>query len=252
MVFEDKDFLVLEKPAGVVPNRSETAKEGTVQDWVESHYPLSPELASDTSLEVDGYPVGEEFLARSGIVHRLDKETSGLMAVARNPAAFAALKRQWVRREVVKEYTVLVYGSVRQFLTKKGYERSDEFTVDAPLDRHPKNPTKRAVVVGGRAAATDFAIVKDFGDYTLLKARPKTGRTHQIRIHLAALGFPVVGDELYGGRKRSRESRAILSRHFLHAGHLEFAHPTTGAPLRFDSPLPSELEVYLQDLKKLS
>ncbi len=243
---------MLEKPAGVVPNRSETAKEGTVQDWVEANFPLAPSLAGASPLMADGYPVGEEFLSRSGIVHRLDKETSGLMVVARNPAAFAALKRQWVQREVVKEYTVLVYGSVRQFLAKRGYEGSDEFTVDAPLDRHPKNPIKRAVVVGGRPAVTDFVIVQDFGDYTLLKARPKTGRTHQIRIHLAALGFPVVGDELYGGRKRSRESRTVLSRHFLHAGHLEFAHPTTGAPLRFDSPLPSELENFLKFFSKPS
>jgi len=256
VIFKDQDLLVLDKPSGLVPNRATTVKEATLQDWLEEHYPIKVS-EEEFSLSQDGYPVGEECLARSGLVHRLDKETSGLLVVARHPQSFAHLKEQFMGRSVTKEYLVLVHGLVKEYLARKGADDQPSFVVEAPLARHPKNRTKWAVVAGGRPARTEFTLLGDYWEaqtgekYTLLKAVPRTGRTHQIRVHLAALGYPVVGDCLYSGRRRSREARKWLSRQFLHAGDLEFTHPRTKQLLHLHADLPEDLALALQKLTPL-
>ncbi len=254
IVYSDDDIIVLDKPSGLVCNRAASVRGATIQGWVEDNYPLAVSF-QDKGLIVNGYPVGEEFTSRAGLVHRLDKETSGLLVVTRNVPAFASLKQQFMEHAVAKEYTALVYGSVTSFLSKKKPEQSQkQFTIDAPIARNPKNPTKWAVVEGGREAATEFEVLTEYVGkpgkqgrmtYTLLKILPKSGRTHQIRVHLAALGFPVVGDTQYGGRRRARYERELLGRHFLHAGNLEFIHPREGRMLAFSSPLPSDLTSFL-------
>jgi 23S rRNA pseudouridine1911/1915/1917 synthase len=184
---------------------------------------------------------------RPGIVHRLDKGTSGLMVIAKSDEAHRRLSEQFKRRLVSKRYTALVHGNVRQ----------DEGIVDAPVGRHPVERKKMSTASRrGKAALTRWKVLERFGAFTLLEAKIETGRTHQIRVHLSALGHPVVGDSVYGGSKRIVESTALratlkkLSRQALHAGRLSFAHPITGKGMTFESPLPEDIAVVCEILRK--
>lgn len=231
VVFEDEDILVIDKGAGLTVNRSETQKGAvTVQDWVQERLAI---------------PQGEEeFLCRSGIVHRLDKDTSGLMVVAKNQKSFADLKDQFSNRKVAKKYLGLVYGKVAP----------PEGRISAPLGRNPRNRMRWAVVEGGRAAVTDYRVTDyptapDGGSLSLLTVSPETGRTHQIRVHLAALGHPLVGDMTYSGERRWRRDRAWCPRQFLHATYLSFTHPASGKKVSFETGLPQDLESVLKKLK---
>ena len=216
IIFEDNDILVLNKPSGLVVNVSETTKEGTLQDWVAENYPGN---------------VGE----RNGLVHRLDRETSGVVVFAKNEAAFENLQAQFKAREVEKEYLALVFGELKD----------EALEVNAPIDRNPRSRTKMAVVEGGREAVTRIEKVKVIGDgeekMTLIKAFPRTGRTHQIRVHLAALGHPVIGDSMYAGQKRSISSREEFGRLMLHAHKITFTHPGTGERVTFEAVVPWKL-----------
>ena len=208
IVHLDDDLAVIEKPAGLVVHAAPSHKGETLVDRLEG-------------------VVGGGEGARPGIVHRLDKDTSGLMIVARNEESHRELARMVKAREVVREYTALVEGRLE----------SRTGTIDAPLGRDRRQRTKRAVKgAGSRKARTHFEVIEALPADTLVHARLETGRTHQIRVHFAAIGHPVAGDPEYGAR-----GRYGLERQFLHASRLEFTHPRTGERLEFTSELPEDL-----------
>jgi 23S rRNA pseudouridine1911/1915/1917 synthase len=208
IVHLDDDLAVIEKPAGLVVHSAPSHKGETLVDLLE------------------GIAAGGEG-GRPGIVHRLDKDTSGLMLVARNDESQRELARMVKAREVVREYTALVEGRLG----------SRTGTIDAPLGRHRQQRTKRAVKgSGSRDARTHFEVIENLPADTLALARLETGRTHQIRVHFAAIGHPVAGDPEYGSRGRHG-----LERQFLHASRLEFAHPRTAEQLSLTSELPADL-----------
>lgn len=226
IVFEDSEILVLDKPAGMTVNRADTTKgEVTVQDWVEQKLKIN----SDES----------DFYKRGGIVHRIDKETSGLLLVAKTPEAFSDLQRQFKERLVKKTYDALVHGKVTP----------EEGEIQVPVGRLPWDRKKFGVVAGGREASTKYKVLSikyhELEPLTLLELYPETGRTHQIRVHLKYLGHPIFGDEQYTGRKRSRQDRKLLGRMFLHAAKITFTHPKTGESVNFESTLPEELRTIL-------
>jgi 23S rRNA pseudouridine1911/1915/1917 synthase len=213
IVHLDDDLAVIEKPAGLVVHSAPSHRGETLVDLLE------------------GIAAGGEG-ARPGIVHRLDKDTSGLMLVARNEESHRALSRMVKAREVEREYTTLVEG---QLGSRTG-------TIDAPLGRNRRERTKRAVKgAGSREARTHFEVIETLPGDTLAHARLETGRTHQIRVHFAAIGHPVAGDPEYG-----TAGRHGLHRQFLHASRLAFKHPVTGERLSFSSELPDDLAAALR------
>jgi len=221
VVYEDDVLLVLNKPAGMVVHPAHGHTSGTLVNAVLAH---CPEVADVGGPE------------RAGIVHRLDKDTSGLILVAKSEAARAALQRQFKRRQVAKTYLVLVEGQVQP----------REGLVEAPIGRDKRHRKRMAVVRSGREAHTLYRAVEYFADHTLLEVRPHTGRTHQVRVHLAWLGYPVVGDRVYGHRRQP----LLQGRHFLHAARLGFTHPVTGEKVEFEAPLPLELAAVLRRLRR--
>ncbi len=225
IVYEDSTLLVVNKPSGLVVNRSNTWEGVTLEDQLRDYF----------SLEDEG--VG----GRAGIVHRLDKDSSGLLLVAKTEDAFKDLLQQFKDRDVEKGYYALVYGEVE---TEHGI-------IDAPLDRNPKHRRKMAVVEGGRRAVTEFIVHKYFrnqsGRFTLLELRPQTGRTHQIRVHMAAFNHALVGDPIYSGSKRYKRDKEWCPRLFLHAFALGFTHPQTGEHEYFEIGLPDELLDVLEE-----
>jgi 23S rRNA pseudouridine1911/1915/1917 synthase len=224
IVYEDEDLLVVNKPAGMAVHLGAGLKSGTLVNAL-LHHVKSLSSAGDAS--------------RPGIVHRLDKMTSGLVVVAKNDAAHRQLAEQFKSRTVRKTYILLVHGRVS----------SAQGEISKPVGRDPVRRTR--MKVGGlrpREALTRYEVIRRFRDFTLLEAHPETGRTHQIRVHFAALGHPIVGDTTYGApgklRIEGREA-ATLSRTFLHAGFLEFQHPRLRRALSFSAPPPPELAEFL-------
>lgn len=231
VVYEDSDILALDKPAGVVVHHDAYHTSGTIVDWVREHYP-----------EIEG--VGEDPL-RPGIVHRLDKDTSGVLLIAKNQDSFSYLKNLFKTGGVQKTYKALVVGNVK----------NDEGIIDAPIARSTKNFQKR--VVGGkqgrsREAITAYHVIERFrssvyGDLALLDVLPKTGRTHQIRSHVAHIGHPVVCDQLYGGKRLVCPDG--LSRQFLHAFSIKF-EDAKGKSLYIEASLPANLSALLEKLRE--
>lgn len=224
ILYEDSDLLVVNKPAGMVVHPAAGHETGTLVNAVLAHCPELPGVGGER---------------RPGVVHRLDKDTSGLILVAKNDQALWYLQRQFKKREVGKVYLALVDGRFPQ----------KEALIDAPIGRDPRNRKKMAVIPPGssasaRPAQTDVAIVEFYGDYTLLECRPLTGRTHQIRVHLAFAGYPIVGDLVYGRRKQ----RLPLNRQFLHAAELSFRRPSDERQLTLRASLPADLQAVLEDL----
>ena len=219
LVYEDEALLVVDKPAGVVVHPAPGHEHGTLVQ----------------GLLARGIAGGHE--SRPGVVHRLDRDTSGLLIVARTPDAHRRLVSQMARREIARRYVALLSGALPH----------DEGTVDAPLGRHVRDRKRISVhTTRPHRAVTHFVVRERLPGYTLLDVRLETGRTHQIRVHFAALGYPVAGDVTYGDRARRP---AGLTRQFLHAAHLEFAHPLSGEPLSFDAPLPADLAAFLATLR---
>lgn len=240
-IYEDEDLMVLDKPAGITVNNSDTTTgEETLQSYIENKYHFAQGHIEKEVDPNDYEQVNREaFYKRSGTVHRLDKETSGLIIVAKNEDSFVELLRQFREREVEKSYIALVHGSITP--------EDGEITV--PLGRLPWNKKRFGVVAGGRDATTGYHVLRYINmngeTLTLIHLYPKTGRTHQIRVHLKYLNRPIFSDALYGGRKTARDDRRILSRQFLHAATIKFTHPVTHVPLSFESELPEELETFL-------
>jgi len=224
IAFEDEAILVIDKPAGLVVHPGSGNRDGTLQNALLHH---APSLAA---------------LPRAGIVHRLDKDTSGLMVVAKTPEAQTSLVRQLAARTVKREYGALVHGDIAR-----------ASTVDAPIGRHPTQRTTMAVVAKGKAARTHVEPVERFGDATLVRCRLETGRTHQIRVHLTAIGHPLLGDPTYGGRRRhaldALPALQAFRRQALHAQRLGLAHPVSGEALRFEAPLPADFAALLAALR---
>jgi 23S rRNA pseudouridine1911/1915/1917 synthase len=227
VIFEDEQLLILDKPSGWVVNESQTTKhQKVIQRWLTKR----------------PYPLAKSADMRAGIVHRLDKETSGILIVAKTKEAFEYLQSQFKERVVRKKYTALVHGKVEL----------EEGTINAPVGRLPWNRERFGVIPGGRPAETNYRVEKYFEkdgqDFTLLKLAPKTGRTHQIRIHLKHLGYPIVSDEFYAGRKTARDDRIWCPRLFLHASEISFNHPKKEKKVSFKSRLSKDLENSLQTL----
>ncbi len=240
ILHQDDELIAINKPAGIAVHQTptKTTQDLTVVDWLVEKFP-----------EVRG--VGEDAL-RPGIVHRLDKDTSGVMLIARTQSAFEKLKAAFQERTVTKKYIALVHG-VPQWDQQESIlaiRRGEKGTFVA---RHPNDVATLPEVERAeyRESATNFTTVKKFvtSDMTLLEARPKTGRTHQIRVHLKALGFPIVGDALYGAKKNLERVRAMgLTRQFLHAAEVFFTHPASGMQVTFSAPLSKELAHFLEAL----
>lgn len=251
IIFEDDNLLVVNKPAGVIVNKADSAKGFiTLQDWIENTYgiqkskPLSDQQKS--KYVVEGYNKYDEFISRSGIVHRLDKETSGIILVAKNPETFINLQNQFKSGLVTKTYTTLVHGKVEN---KTG-------EIDAPIGRLPWNRMRFGVFPQGRSAQSKYKVLsykvnktgKTQEILSLVEVYPQTGRTHQIRVHFQYIKHPVFGDELYAGRKTGRQDRIDLDRHFLHASKIHIIHPTTNLAADFESALPDSLSNFLTKL----
>ena len=218
VVYEDEHLIVVDKPPGLTVHPAPGHPRGTLVNALLARYPDLTALGG----------------TRPGIVHRLDKDTSGLLLVARTEAAQRDLMAQLKGRRVVKRYLVLVQGRVEPA----------EGVIEGPIARHPRHRQRMGVVAGGREARTDYRVLRHLDGYTLLEVAPLTGRTHQIRVHLSAAGYPVVGDRTYG------VGSPHLRRQFLHATYLRLRHPATGQEVEFHSPLPPDLTSALEHLSR--
>ena len=223
IVYENPDVIIINKPAGLVVHPSDTVKSKTLVNGLLARWP-----------EIEG--VGEDPL-RPGLVHRLDKETSGLLIVAKNNKAYEWLKNQFQKRRVIKRYLALVHGVIKD----------ENGMLEAPIMRSPTQAIKQTIG-GTKDAVTFYTVKKRFSEFTLIEAQPKTGRRHQIRIHLAHFGHPVVGDERYTPRSLRGRLKTNLIRHFLHAYYLEIDLPN-GEHKIFEIPLPESLQAILEKLK---
>jgi 23S rRNA pseudouridine1911/1915/1917 synthase len=243
VVYEDDDLAIINKPAGMMVHAGAGATEdqrnrGTLVNALLHHFATLSAVGGET---------------RPGIVHRLDKETSGLIIVAKNDDAHRKLAAQFAKHEVKKTYIALVHG----------WPKKDHATISASISRDPVRRVRMTTRgSGGREAVSHYTVLRrfesDFGKFTLVEVKIDTGRTHQIRVHMASLGHPVVGDVLYGAPReiRARRGRATdegaalsLARNFLHAAQLELIHPRTGEKIALRSPLPAELQAFLATIK---
>lgn len=233
VIFEDGEVCVIDKPAGMVVNRSQTNKQKTVQDW------FAPRL----KVESDKLKVNEEFFDKGGIVHRLDKDTSGLMILAKTLKSYNSLKSQFLERKVTKTYIALVHGEVKP---EKGI-------ISKPIERHPKIWGKFTIGRDlSKTAVTEWKTISHYSlhnnHYSFMELRPLTGRTHQIRVHMKHLGYPVVADRIYLNKKTYEADKLWCPRLFLHAIRLEIIHPETRNIMNFDSDLSDDLKQATQKL----
>lgn len=232
IIFEDESFFVVDKPSGWITDASNTTTtQPVIQKWISDNFE---------------YPLKTNWECRNGIVHRLDKETSGLLLIAKSEDAFKELQRQFKERLVHKTYIALVHGQVTE----------QEGVINEPVGRLPWRRDRFGVLPGGREAVTNYEVTSNYSLdtdlYSLLRLQPQTGRTHQIRIHLKHIGFPIVSDEFYAGRKTARHDRKWCVRLFLHAGGINFIHPTTKKDISFESKLPEDLDTALAKLTLIS
>ena len=228
IVYEDKDVIVIDKPVGLVVHPAPGNRDHTLVNALLAH-------CGDSLSGIGG-------VARPGIVHRLDKDTSGLMVVAKNDAAHHALALQFADRSLSRTYHALVWG----------VPAPSQGSVDAPIGRSTKDRKKMAVISKGKPALTHYRVIGDFGGASLVECKLATGRTHQIRVHLAHIKHPVVGDMVYGGGRRGRtgeEKLQTFPRQALHAIELHFLHPRTGKLKKFTSKLPKDMAKLVRGIK---
>ena len=218
LIYQDDHLIVLDKPSGLSVHPGPGHPDGTLVNALLAHCP-----------DIKG--VGG--VIRPGIVHRLDKDTSGLMVVAKTDTAHLSLSKQLKNREVVKGYLAVSKGSINPV----------EGLIDLPIGRDPKNRKKMAVIEGGRDSKTRYRVVEHLNGYEILQVYLETGRTHQIRVHLAYMGHALLGDQVYG------KGNSLLGRQFLHANHLKFLHPVTDMHMEFRSNLPDEMLAVIDELK---
>jgi 23S rRNA pseudouridine1911/1915/1917 synthase len=235
IIFEDDFIVVINKPSGMISNEAQSTTELTVQKWFSEKI----QITNDKSQE-------GEFYEKGGIVHRLDKDTSGVMVLAKTPKAYEALKIQFLERKTVKKYTALIHNT---FTDKHG-------EINQPVERHPKE--RKKFTVGrdlSRMAITEWNVVGEFKNnentFSLMELLPHTGRTHQLRVHMQYMHHPIVGDPIYGFKKTWREDLLWCPRLFLHAKYLEFVHPGTNKRVYFEAELTDELKKVLEKLVKV-
>jgi len=216
ILVEDSNLLVINKPPGFVVNRAESVKEETIQDWVEKTYSIFIE-------------------DRGGIVHRIDKETSGCLLIAKDLPTFVELQRQFKDREIKKTYLALVHGRIVP----------EEGEINAPVGRLPWNRERFGIVPGGKEARTRYKVQKYIKQYSFVELYPETGRTHQIRVHLKYINHPIVGDWQYAGRKTARADRVWAPRVMLHAWKISFTHPVTQKRVDVEAPIPDDMKSIL-------
>jgi len=233
IIYEDSQFFVVDKPSGWITNEAgTTTTQPVIQKWIKENFEYSLKNNWDT---------------RDGIVHRLDKETSGLLLVAKTKQAFEELQRQFKERLVSKTYIALVHGQTSH----------PAGVINEPVGRLPWRRDRFGVLAGGREATTRYKVIRYYVNsenekFTLLELKPETGRTHQIRIHLKHIGYPIVSDEFYAGRKTARTDRKWCPRLFLHASEIKFLHPITGKVVNLKSELASDLRETLEQLTALA
>lgn len=217
ILFEDDAILAINKPPGLVVNRAESVKTETVQDWVEHTYHIFIEN-------------------RAGIVHRIDKETSGILLIAKTPETFGELQRQFKDRLIKKTYLAIVHGKLVP----------PEGEIRAPVGRLPWNKERFGIVPGGKDSVTKYKVLLVFSrqssDFSFVELYPETGRTHQIRVHMKYINHPILGDYLYAGRKTARDDREWAPRVMLHAKKIVFLHPTTGDTISIEAPMPDDMK----------
>lgn len=232
IVYEDADIIVINKPVGMVVHPAAGNPNGTLVNALLYH-------CGDQLSGIGG-------VIRPGIVHRIDKDTSGLLVVAKTDAAHVSLSEQLKTHTVSRVYEAFALGNLK----------TDSGTVNAPIGRHPTDRKKMAVVRGegltAREAITHYTVVERFGHITHLRCELETGRTHQIRVHMASIGHPLLGDGVYGGANTrfEAEHRALITGQCLHAGRLKLIHPRTGEWMQFESPMPSEMQKLLEILRR--
>lgn len=226
IVYEDDDVLVVNKPAGMVVHPAPGNYTGTLVNALMHH-------CGDDLSSING-------VIRPGIVHRIDKDTSGLLMVAKNDRAHASLSQQLADHSLTRKYRAIVYSNIKE----------DDGTIDKPIGRDPSNRLRNAVTdINSKNAVTHYRVIERFGNYTLIEAQLETGRTHQIRVHMSYIKHPLLGDELYGPTKSKNAAKLGAKRQMLHAGVLGFVHPSTGEYMEFDSPLPEDFEKVLEKLR---
>lgn len=240
IIYEDEEILIISKPAGITVNRAETTKgEETIQDWMDKKF---SSFNFQFSNKYEEGNLDRDFWKRSGVVHRLDKETSGILILAKTPEAFIELQRQFRERVVKKTYVALAHGKVIP----------EEGEINVPVGRLPWNRMRFGILPGGRESVTYYKVRNYFflgkEQLSFLELYPKTGRTHQIRVHLKYTGHPIFADYLYAGRKTAKKDRKLLNRVFLHAAGISFVHPRTGKEITLDCPLPEELNTVIKQL----
>ena len=224
IVYEDDDLLIVNKPAGMVVHPAPGNSSGTLVNALMHH-------CGDNLSSING-------VIRPGIVHRIDKNTSGLLMVAKNDKAHNSLSQQLAEHSITRKYRAIVYNNIRE----------DEGTVNEPIGRDPRNRLRNAVTdINSRHAVTHYRVIERFGQFTYIEAVLETGRTHQIRVHMSHIRHPLLGDELYGPVK----NKLGASRQMLHAGILGFVHPSSGEYMEFESPLPDDFRKVLNKLREL-
>lgn len=246
IIFEDDAILVINKPPGIIVNNADTVKEPTVQDWAAIKLGLDPHPPKQPRVIVakgeERISTMEDFVGRAGIAHRIDKETSGILLIAKNLPAFIELQRQFKERIVKKTYLALVHGEVVPA----------EGDINAPIARLPWNKEHFGIVPGGKESITKYKVVKHITNehlhekMTLVEVHPETGRTHQIRVHFKYINYPLVGDYLYAGRKTSRDDREWAPRCMLHAHKITFLHPVSGENISLEAPIPEDMGKLIQ------
>lgn len=235
ILYEDDDLLVVNKPPGVVVNRAQSVKGETVQDWAEQKLNI---VRSDATISW-----GDSFESRAGIAHRIDKETSGILLIGKNPEAFEKLQADFKERSMKKTYLALVHGKI-----------AEDGEINAPVGRLPWDRERFGVDAGGKEAVTNYVVRRSWfvvhgknkEEISLVELHPETGRTHQIRVHMKYINHPLIGDYLYAGRKTSRNDRLWAERCMLHAWKITLTHPKSGASLAFEAPIPDDMERIIQ------
>lgn len=251
ILFEDDAMLAVNKPPGIVVNNAQSVKGETVQDWADDY--LSFPRRRESALSEGGsvpvktgimsgmteYDHEKEFIDRAGIVHRIDKETSGILLIAKTVPSFIELQRQFKERIIHKTYLAIVHGALVP----------DIGEIRAPVGRLPWNRERFGIVPGGRESVTNYKVISHFErphkkqteKYSFVELNPETGRTHQIRVHLKYINHPIIGDYLYAGRKTARDDRTWAPRVMLHAWKLTCIHPATGKELAIEAPIPDDM-----------